>query len=176
MKINFSKILSNVFLCIIFVLVSLIFAKTSDDNKNYITKVFYEDTFPFNITSKWYKKYFGTFLSDRPISVVSSNNGIWDNYQTGLEGTKFFVEKETVITTLNGGIVVYKGLKDDINTIIIQGFDGYDYVYQYIINCDFALYDYVNKNDIIGVSEKDYFILTIKKGEEFINFEEVKNQ
>lgn len=176
MKMNFSKILSNIFLCIIFVLVSLIYTKTSDDNKKNLTRIFFEETLPFNKTSQWYKNYFGNFLSDRSISVISNNYGVYDSYQKDGDKTKFNVEKDSAVASLSGGIIIYKGVKDSISTVIIQGFDGYDYVYQYIINCDFALYDYVNKNDIIGVSQDNYFVLSIKKGEDIIDFEEIKNK
>ena len=177
MKINVSKIFTNFLLCGVFVLASLIFVKYSDNNKTYYKKAFFEDTFSFNQTRNWYKKHFGQILPEKTITVLANqNDDIYSDYEKYLDGVKFKVSKNTAISSLDGGIIIFKGSNDNYkDAVIIQGVDGYDCIYEGITAQDLGLYDYINKGDILGLSNEDYFVLTIKKGNEIVDFETYKN-
>lgn len=177
MKINVGKIFTNFLFCVIFVLLSLIFVKCNDSNKLLYKKLFFEDTFSFNQTRNWYKKYFGQILPEKTITVLANqNDDIYSDYEKYADGFKFKVVKNTAVSSLNGGIIIFKGSNDNYkDAVIIQGVDGYDFIYEGITTQDFGLYDYINKGDILGLSSDDYFILTIKKGNEIVDFETYKN-
>ena len=73
--------------------------------------------------------------------------------------------------TLNSGIVVYIGQKEKLgNTVIIQGTDGIDYWYSNIDNLSVNLYDYVEKDIVLGTSINEYIYLTILKDGEYLNY------
>ncbi len=74
--------------------------------------------------------------------------------------------------SLEGGIVVYIGSKDGLgNTLIIQGTDGTDYWYSNLENIGVNLYDYIEKDTLLGVTKDEYVILTFVKDGEYVNYE-----
>ena len=169
------KMISNILLSMIFLFLSLIFIKSSENNKSLYKKYFFEDTFSFNKFNNWYQSSFGSSFKKSMMVLNSNNTDIYSNYEIIDNGTKFIVNNNTPITTLKSGILIYKGEKEGLNTIIIQGVDGYDYWYMNIINSDIKIYDYVTEGEIIGESENDYFYLYIKKNNEYITYETYKS-
>ena len=58
------------------------------------------------------------------------------------------------------------------NTFIIQGVDGVDVWYGGIVDTDFKLYDYVEKDSILGNTTEDYYYLVFKEDNEFLTYED----
>ncbi len=171
------KIITKILCCLILLLASLIFIKKSESNKEKFYSVFYESSFSFNGFDKFYKKYFGDVLPNDRLSILSvSNEQVYNEYESYLDGQKFMVKVNTPIPVIQSGLIVYKGEKDGYGfTVIIQGVDGIDYWYGNIINTDVNLYEYVNKNSIIGECANDYFYLVLKNKSGFIPYETYKS-
>ncbi len=163
--------------CVIFLFSSLIFIKLGDKNKESYYKLFYYSSFSFTKFNSFISNHFGNVIPKANSNVVSvMNESIYNNYEDFLDGVKFWVNNNTPVNSLIGGIVVYKGEKDGYgNCVIIQGVNGNDYWYGNITNSNLNLYEYVNKNSIIGESNGDYFYLVIKNKTGFIKYAENKN-
>ena len=58
------------------------------------------------------------------------------------------------------------------NTLIIQGNDGIDYWYGGITNTSVNLYDYLEKDTLVGEAKENYIYLVLQKDREFLNYEE----
>ena len=79
----------------------------------------------------------------------------------------------TLINNLTSGIVVYSGEKEGYgNTVIVQSVDGADIWYGNITNVSVKLYDYVEKDKLIGEVNGDKLYLVIKKDNNFIKYED----
>ena len=78
---------------------------------------------------------------------------------------------------LQSGIVVFMGQKDNYgSTVIIQGIDGVDIWYTNI-NSSLKLYDYVEKQSLVGEVNGDNITLVCQKDNEYIEYSEYeKNQ
>ena len=81
---------------------------------------------------------------DRAVNGVSLNIGTNYNFYS-----------------LCGGIVVYIVEKEKLgNTIIIQGTDGIDYWYSNLENISVNLYDYIEKDILLGTTKDEFIYLT----------------
>ena len=166
------KILSKVLLSLIFFLVSIIFIKSRSLNGRLYNKIFFEDEVKFIQINNWYHKYFGDFLPRiDTYKEVYSPSFSYISKEDYLNGTKFYMDKNSLINAFESGVVVFIGDKENLgNTVIIQG-DKYDFWYSNI-NSNLNLYDYVKKDSLIGEIESNSLYLTIMKDNEYISYEE----
>lgn len=161
---------SQFLLAIIFVLGSLIVTNFSSELKSKFVSEVLEKNINFSYLNKFYNKYIGG--KDKEEVYVSNvvNN---EPYEQVGEAVKFKVEREEPIKAIEGGIIVFMGDKDDLGkTVIIQGNDGIDIWYSNIEVTEYSLYDYVSKGDILGISLSDNYLVTIKKDDKTLNYEE----
>lgn len=177
---NISKTFTHVLIAIIFILVSLIYTNWSENNYNQYKKAVFETTLSFTSINEWYEKYFGSALpielKEPTIPVNNTKNEIL-NVTKYLNGVEAHVTKGSSISSLNSGILVFLGEKDGYgNTAIIQGIDGVDIWYGNIENVNLSLYDYVEKNTLIGSAKTDSFYYVFQKDDQFLDYEEYKNE
>ena len=57
------------------------------------------------------------------------------------------------------------------STIIVQGNDGINYYYTNLTNITVNLYDYLDKDTLIGVTNEDYLYLILEKNGEYVSYE-----
>ena len=178
-KSHLSKFISKVLLSTIIILICLIYASRSDNNKNLIKDYFFSNTLKFTKIKSYYEKLFGDVLpKDIDNSQMVFNEGLVyksiDNYY---DGEKLLLNSNTPISNITSGIVVFIGQKDNYgNTVVIQGIDGADIWYGNINNVSVKLYDYVEKNTIIGETIDDKLYLVIKKDNDYIKYEDYQSQ
>ena len=177
--ININKALSKILLAIIFILLCLIANNYSNKFANYYNKYFQNNNFKFNKGLKLYQKVIGKpiFLKEEGLSsqVVDLDN----HYQIKdyLEGKQLEYEKNGLVNAFNSGIVVFIGNKDNYgNTVIIQGIDGVDIWYGNITDLSINLYDYVEKNKIIGKPINELIYLKIEKDGNNLNITDYLNE
>lgn len=169
---HLSLLFTQFLLAIIFLLSSLILTNLSSDFKSKYQKEVLEKNLDFPYLNKLYKKYIGEDKKeeDTLVANVTNNN---NSYEKVGDATKFLVNRESPINSLEGGIIVFIGDKDNLgNTVIIQGNDGVDIWYSNIDVTEYSLYDYISKGAIIGVSQSDNYLITIKKDDKTINYED----
>lgn len=162
-------------LCIIIFLVISIICNFSDKNLLWFKDNIYNKNLNFTFFNNVYKKYINKYLPFDVYeeSVVMKEGLGYNNKQKYLNGVSLSVGENYNMYSLCGGIVVYIGEKEGLgSTLIIQGTDGVDYWYSNLENLSVVLYDYIEKDTLLGVSKSDEIYLTFVKNGEYINYEE----
>ncbi len=173
-------LITRILLSIIILLSIGIFIKIDYKNINYINKYLLEDSIKFTKINKYLSNKFGSIIpkvSNNTTLVFSSSDLLKNEYEEYEDGIKVYTGKNIPISLLSSGIVIYIGDKDNYgNTVIIQGDDGDYYYYGNLDNICINLYDYLDKDTIIGESSDDYIYLVFKKDNKYLKYEEyIKN-
>ena len=167
-----NSIITKILLSVIFVFISLIYIKSNDKNLENYKKYVFTETISFAKANKLLNK----LVDKKIVSDNKETNMVFNDTSEMLRekyenGTKIKYNSNSIINAKESGIVVFIGEKDNLgNTIIIQGIDGYDIWYSNIKNSNLTIYDYIEKNTIIGESEE--VIITISKDGKYIDYEE----
>ena len=153
-----------------------IYIKLDSKNIDNIHKYLLSDSLKFTKINNWYHDKIGNLVpkinNNNTSLVMSSEELKTKEYEKYKDGIKIKVNKSTPISLLNGGIVVFIGNKDDYgNVITIQGNDGIDYYYGNISNTNVNLYDYLEKDTLIGEAHDDYIYLVLKKDGNNLKYE-----
>ena len=157
----------------------LILSNYSKDFQNAYQKYYKNNNIKFNNGLKVYKKVIGKplFLKEEGLSksvVDLSNNYELENY---LDGMRLKYQNNGLATTFNSGLVVFIGNKENYgNTVIIQGIDGIDIWYGNITDVSVTLYDYVEKDKVIGVPINNELYLKIEKDGNPLNIKNYLNE
>ena len=159
---------------ILFLLISII-CNISDKNLLFFKNNIYNNNINFNYFNKIYKKYINKYIPfdvyDEKV-VISNEELIYNSKEKYQNGVKLNVGKNYNIYSIIGGMVVYIGDKEKLgNTVIIQGVDGVDYWYSNITNLSVKMYDYVEKDMLIGTSIEDDIYLTFVKNGKYLDYE-----
>jgi len=169
------ELITRCLICFILFLLISIICNFSDTNLLWFKNKVYNNNINLTYFNKIYKKYIDKYL---PFDLyeeklVMKEGLVYNNKSKYLNGVSLTVGKNYNLYTLNGGIVVYIGEKEGLNkTVIIQGTDGIDYWYSNIENLSVNLYDYVEKDTLLGTSITDKIYLTFIKDGEYLNYEE----
>ena len=165
-----SKIIKNISLKLvlaIFVLFTILsIIKLTPDTKNTIKKELFETNLNFSVVNKFLSKIFPKEES-KPVN----DEGIKYKKQSSyLNGVMIEMSEGESINLIESGIVVFIGEKEEYGkTIIVQQSNGVDVWYGNVDNINVNLYDYVNKNTVIGTS-KDKLYLVFQKNGEFLDY------
>lgn len=177
-KIKYLKqLISRVLLSIILVISIGIYIKMDAKNILLVDKYFFTDSLKFTKINNWYQEKIGKIIPDiknNETSLVFNSDDLKLNkYENYLNGVKIYLNKSSPISLINGGIIVFIGEKEGYgNTLILQGNDGVDYWYGGITNISVNLYDYLEKNTLIGETKDDYLYLVLEKDGSFLSYEE----
>ena len=170
----FKGFITRCLVCIILFLLISIICNFSDKNLLWFKNNIYDNNINFTFFNKLYNKYISEYL---PFDVyeekiVMSEGLVYNSKEKYLNGVMLNVGESYNLSSLMGGIVIYIGEKDGLgNTVIIQGTDGVEYWYSNITNLSVGLYDYVEKDTIIGVSISEEIYITFVKDGEYIDYE-----
>lgn len=160
--------------CVILFLVISIICNFSDKNLLWFKNNMYDNNINFTFFNKIYKKYINKYLPFDLYDekIVMSDKFIYSDKEKYLNGVKLNVGKNYNMKSLCGGIVVYIGDKEKLgNTVIIQGTDGVDYWYSNLDNLSVKLYDYIEKDVLIGNTKNEYVYLTFLKDGKYLDYE-----
>lgn len=172
-KVNLKPVISKFLLAIIFFLVSVIFTNMSDKNLLLYKEYVLTESMPFTKIKGWYEDLFGEVLPNSDNNkMVMSGHLVYKSIDKYLDGEVLTLNNNTLINNLTSGVVVYSGEKEGYgNTVIVQSVDGADIWYGNITNVSVKLYDYVEKDKLIGEVNGDKLYLVIKKDNNFIKYE-----
>lgn len=152
------KIILSIF--ILFTILSII--KLTPDTKSAIKKELFETNFNFSVVNKFLSKIFPKEES----APVNSDGIKYKKYSNYLDGVKVEMNSGESVNLLESGIVVFIGEKTGYGkTLIIQQSNGVDVWYGNIDNLNVNLYDYVNKNTVIGTCNGELYLVFQKNGE-----------
>ena len=176
-KIKYLKnLITRILLSLILVISICIFIKLDSNNKVLIEEYIFKDSLEFTKINNWYQDNIGKIVPElnENSALVFSSDGLKKNaYTSYKDGVKIEVDKNSPISLINGGIVVFIGNKDGYdNVLILQGNDGIDYWYGGITNVNVNLYDYLEKDTLIGESQENYIYLIMEKDGKYLNYEE----
>ena len=180
LKKNTSKksiFITKILVAIIVFLGSLIYIKSSNQNLLLYKEYVFSESLPFTKIKNAYEDLFGEVIpNSNQEKTVFSGELIYKEITDYLDGEKLTVNNNSLVSNLNGGIVVFIGDKEGYgNTVIIQGNDGADIWYGNLQNVSVKLYDYIEKETTIGETIDDTLYLVIKKDNEFIKYEDYQN-
>ncbi len=176
MKKYIRDFITRCLICVILFLVISIVCNFSDKNLLWFKNNILNNNINLTFFNKLYNKYIDKYIPFDVLEkeqVVMKEGLVYESKEKYKNGVKLKVGKNYNLYSLKGGIVVYIGEKDGLNnTVIIQGTDGIDYWYSNIENLSIELYDYVEKDTLLGTSIDDYIYLTFLKDGEYIDYEE----
>lgn len=171
----FKNIVLRVLITIIVTLILLIGFKMNNNFKKTFYHYVYEEHFPFSIVKNFLQEKFGTSLTfDKIVTDEEVFNEKLSYKDKSLyhDGVKLTVSGEYMIPSLESGIVVYIGEKENYKqVVIVQQMNGVDVWYGNIKQANVKLYDYVEKGALIGqVSDKTLYLVFQKEGK-FIDYQ-----
>lgn len=159
--------INQVLICIILFLIALILTKNTTF-KDKLYEYIYAHNFSFLEIEKFISKNFGSLIPDinkkEEVEMVSSEKLNYKKLTEIENGVSLEVDKESVITALESGLVVFNGEKEGYgHTLILEQVDGVEAWYVGITLKDFKLYDYIEKGSILGESSSNEIKLFFKK-------------
>lgn len=170
--------INRLLISVIVVLVIMIGSKNNSGFKEMIYSNVYNNTLTFPYLNTLYNKYFGNIL---PFKLDIGNSPVFNevlkyrNSESYLDGVKLSVDTNYLVPSINSGLVIFEGDKDNLgNTIVILGSDGVEVWYSNINN-KVKLYDYVDKGTYIGDTLDNNLYLTFKQDGNILNYEEYIN-
>ena len=174
-----NKYFVNLLIRTLLVVVSLLFLTivymNNDVLKDKINKYFFYEGISFTEVKKVYNKYLGGVLPTIKEDTVTEVFNEKLNYSSSsiyYDGVKLSVSNSYLVPTLDEGMVVFIGEKENYGkTVIIENLDGIYYWYGNIINTSLKLYDYVEKGSLVGEVNNDLYMIFSKNGK-FLNYEE----
>lgn len=163
-------------LIVITILITLaIIYKNENILKDKISNYFFEENISFTKINKLYDKYLGGLL---PIKNENNTVEVFNeklNYSSSsiyYDGIKLLVTENYLVPSLDEGMVVFIGDKENYGkTIIIENLDGIDFWYGNITNSSLKLYDYVEKGSLVGEVNNDLYMVFSKNGQ-YLDYEE----
>ncbi len=171
----FKTLITRILLSVLMIIIIATYIKIDDDNASLVNKYLFQDNIKFTKINKWYQDNFGAVIPSikENSSLVFSENIEENSYTSYKDGVKIQYTKGKEVSLLNGGIVIFTGEEENYgNVVVIQGNDGIDYTYGNISNIAVNLYDYIEKNTIIGNANDDYIYLILNKDGKIINYDE----
>ena len=170
------NLITRLLISIIIFIGVAIYVKIDDRNLMYIEDYIFTDNLEFTKINKWYQDKVGKLIPTNNINsnmVFSADDLKRNKYEKYLDGVKIEDNKNEPVSVLYGGIVVFIGDKEGYNnTVIVQGNDGIDYWYGNLDNININLYDYIEKDTIIGSAKEDYIYLVLEKDGKYLDYEE----
>ena len=169
------KWLFKISILVIITLITLIAIESNNKIKNYVYDYVYNDNISFAYINKIYKKYFGNndlLESKLNIKPVFNEKLTYDSKEKYKDGLKLVVSDNYLVPNLEEGLVIFTGTKDGYGkVVIVSQVDGIDVWYGNIDNINVKLYDYIDKNSLIGNCNNELY-LVFKKDGKILNYED----
>lgn len=159
---------------LIFLSVAIICKKESilkDKIYNYL----YTDNIAFTKINKLYNKYLGGIL---PLKNAPNTNEVFNeklkysDLSIYHDGIKLSVDESYLVPSLDEGMVVFIGEKENYgNVIIVENLDGINFWYGNLTNTPVKLYDYVEKGTLLGEANNNLY-LVFSREDQYLNYED----
>ena len=173
------KWLLKVCIVIVVTLFILILIKANSQIKNFIYDEVYTKNISFASINKLYTKYFGhNILFDSDKTKMAFNETLEYSAKEKIEeGLKLSVSEDYLVPSIESGLVIFTGTKEDYgNVVIVEQIDGIDVWYGNLSNINVKLYDYIEKGSILANSNDDYYYNVFYKDGNKVSYEEYYNQ
>jgi len=174
-----SKKLTKFLLTIVLTLTTLILLKSNTKLKTIFYEKVFTKNFNFATINKIFKDKFGSpipfseAIIQKETTPVFNEKLEYTEKSKYLDGVKLTVTKNYLVPTIESGMVVFIGEKENYgNTVIISGIDGINIWNSNINASSLKLYDYVEKGSFVGESKDTNIYLVYKKDGKVLNYEE----
>ena len=174
-----SKKLTKFLLTIVLTLITLITLKSNTKLKTIFYEKVFTKNFNFATINKIFKDKFGCpipfseTIIQKETTPVFNEKLEYTEKSKYLDGVKLTVTKNYLVPTIESGMVVFIGEKENYgNTVIISGIDGIDIWYSNINASSLKLYDYVEKGSFVGEAKDTNIYLVYKKDGKVLNYED----
>ena len=137
-----------------------------DNFNEFIYNNIYSNNITFAKFYNIYKTYFGNLFPIKELddTLVFNESISYIKEEEYLDGVKLTVDDNYLIPSINDGIVIFIGDKDNYhNTIIIQDLNGIEIWYSNINIGNIGIYDYVKKGDYLGEAISNEIYLRFQK-------------
>lgn len=176
-KNSIKNFILKLLICTIIFMSTLIVIKAKPNLKSSIYKYVYEDNFSFAKINDLYQKYFGNVLPFDNIvpdtELVFQENLKYSDISLYKDGAKLTVSDNYLVPTLESGIIVFVGEKENYgNTVIVQQINGIDVWYGNVNTSDIKLYDYVEKGSMLAETNGNYMYMVFQKEGKFLDYKE----
>lgn len=158
-----------------------IVCKLDINYKTYVQKKLYQEHFDFSSIKFFYNKYLGGVfplenISNVDVNPVFSEKLVYQDSVKYKDGAMLRVDYNYLVPSINGGLVVYVGEKDDYgNVVIVEGDNGIDIWYGNLCNVMVKIYDVVNSGSYLGeVCDNKMYVVYTRKNE-FLNYVDYLN-
>ena len=162
----FNRFAIKSMLSIMLFLLFLIGNKKIDNFNEFIYNNIYSNNITFAKFYNIYKTYFGNLFPIKELddTLVFNESISYIKEEEYLDGVKLTVDDNYLIPSINDGIVIFIGDKDNYhNTIIIQDLNGIEIWYSNINIGNIGIYDYVKKGDYLGEAISNEIYLRFQK-------------
>lgn len=168
---NFIFSFLNKFLitCLI-TIVCLIFLKKNPYFKQCFYSAVYEKNFNFAFFNEVYNNYFNGKLPfsdffNKNEELVFNEKLDYSLSNPYLDGVNLTVDSNYLVPSINNGLVVFVGVKENYgNVIIVQSEDGVNVWYGNLNNINVPIYKYVKKGELIGECNQSLYLVFKKDG------------
>lgn len=159
-----SIILTQILICIILFLLSLIILKKDENLNKKVKKYLYETNINFTYFTNIYNKYLGNIIPIKDIfnntTLVFNENIKYSDSSIYKDGVKLKVEENYLVPVLEDGVVVFVGEKEGYkNTVIVQQEDNLYTWYGNVTNLNVKIYDHVKKGEFLGQANKVLYLV-----------------
>lgn len=168
------NLINRTLICTLIFIICLILVKGNKDLKSFVYKNVYENNINIIKVEEIYQKYIASFFeknkNNQDILAVSKEKLNYYDLEETENGISLDVDIETIIPSFNEGIVLYVGDKDEYkDVLVIKQIDGCE-VWYIGVDTDLKIYDYVEKQEIIGKSKNKKLILNFKQNGEVVDY------
>lgn len=141
-------------------------------DSNLVSKnIIYDSIIDFSYFRSKTNILLGNILNKKDI-FVSSEKIYYKNIEKYNNSYRLEVDNSYILKSIDNGVVVFIGNKENLGmTVIINCDDGTNIWYSNIENISVNLYDYINKDTIIGSSKDTSIYLTFIKDNEYQSYE-----
>lgn len=164
------KVVIKFLLSIVIMLVVLILIKQNVEFKTKFYQNVYDTSFSFATINNWYESKFGSPLPFK--DLIKENQTVfkeklkYSDASKYMDGVKLEVGSNYLVPSLEKGIVIFIGKKEDYgNTVIVQQQNGIDVWYSNLDNINVKLYDYIDSGVLIGEVNSNLYLKFISNGE-----------
>lgn len=142
------------------------------DNSVKAHEIILKNNIDFSYIRSKTRKLLGIPLIKKDLYVTSEKIKYY-NIEEYKNGYKLTVDNNYIIKSLSDGVVIFIGNIEGLNkTVKVESSDGLIISYGYLENISVNMYDYIDKNKILGSAENNTLYISFEKNKEYLNYEE----
>lgn len=176
LKPHIKKFIIKTMLSVIILLIGMILVKEKPELKETINEKIYEKNINFTKIKVLYKKYFGNIFSiDKNLDntqAVFSEKILYNNKEKTSTGVKLTVTNNYLVPTIESGVIIYIGEKENIKFLTIEQIDGIEVTYSNVNINNYKLYDYIEKGEYLGEVIDETLYLSFQKDGKYLDYKE----